>query len=240
MTLPKNFSRQGVVPLFLLILIGVVVVVGGGLVVRQQFLKEGKTGKTTYNEAKIKEQIENPQELPEIKEEPKGELSTGNYVYKPKPASGGTATLPAFSITPPSGWEKFSPGGVTQVQFKSPTADRVDQEDGLYAEAKPQISVSIQSAQGQSLDQILAQVRKTITPPFEEMDIVSDQKVTYAGNDAQLFEVELKAKGVAIRTIDYYFIADGFLVHTGGTALKEFWSTHNSVIKASLATFKLL
>ncbi|KKU92272.1 MAG: hypothetical protein UY21_C0003G0048 [Microgenomates group bacterium GW2011_GWA1_48_10] len=239
-TTDRNFSRRGAFPLFFLLAIGVAVAVGGVFVVREQFVKKGESGKATYNREKIWQQAENPKKLPEIKPEPEGELVSGPYTYKPVPGQGSVPTMPSFSIRAPSGWEKFSPGGITQVQFKSPETDRVDQEDGLYAQAKAQVSVSIQNAGNETLEEILARTKKTVTAPFEKMRVVGESEVTYADHPATRLDVELEGKGVIMRTVDYYFIVDGFLVHTTGTALNDFWTRRGPVINSSLSTFKLL
>ncbi len=229
----RNFFRRGAFPLILLLFVGVVVAVGGVYIVREQFLKEGKSGKTAYNESKIKEQIENPQKMPEITKEPKGELAAGPFVYE-------EGVVPSFSIIPPAGWEKFSPGGSTLAQFKSPEEDRVDQEDDLYVKSSPQITVAAQNMPGRTLEEIIPSVRKAIPAKYDKVSVVAERKTTYAGQDAYYFEVDLSSKGVTVHSVDYYFFSNGHLVHTGGTALKEFWGEREPAISGSLATFKLL
>lgn len=237
MQLPKDksFARRGALPLFLLLIIGVVVVVGGTYVVREQFLKEGKSGKTAYDQSKIKKQIENPQKLPELKEEAEGKLATGKYVYKPT-----AAAEPSFSINPPAGWENLGGGTGYKVQFKSTEVDREDQEDGLYAEARPQISIAVFSAQGKNLEEWVAYAKKTVPAPFENMRILSERKTRYAGQEAAYFETKLTAKGASIQTADYFLVKDGFVVHVGATALEEAWGKREPAISGSLATFRLL
>lgn len=226
-------SRAGVIPLFVLLLIGVVVAVGGVFVVREQFLKEGKSGKTTYDEVRIKEQVKNPQKLPEVAEEPKGELAAGPYTST-------TSQMPSFSIIPPAGWGKFSPGGSTLVQFKSSEEDRVDQEDDLFVKSSPQITVAAQSMPGRTLEEIIPSVRKAVPAKYDKVSVVAERKTTYAGRDAYYFEVDLSSKGVTVRSVDYYLFSNDYLVHVGGTALKEFWSKREPEIAGSLATFRLL
>lgn len=226
-------SRAGIIPLFVLLFIGVVVTVGGVFVVREQFLKEGKSGKTAYDESRIKEQIKNPQKLTEVKEEPKGELAAGPYTST-------TAQMPSFSITPPDGWGKFSPGGSTLVQFKSPEEDRVDQEDDLFVKSSPQITVAVQNMPGRTLEEIIPSVRKAVPAKYDKVSVVAERKTTYAGQDAYYFEVDLSSKGVTLHSVDYYLFSSDYLVHVGGTALKEFWSKREPEIAGSLATFRLL
>ncbi|OGG07441.1 hypothetical protein A2872_02460 [Candidatus Gottesmanbacteria bacterium RIFCSPHIGHO2_01_FULL_42_12] len=242
MRLPKDkqFSRRGAFPLLLLLLVGVVVLVSGAYLVREQFLKEGKSGKTAYDQNKIQEQIDNPQKLPEVKEEPKGEMAVGPYVYNGSAAGATSVATPSFSIVPPVGWEKFSPGGSILVQFKSTEEDRVDQEDGLFVKSNAQISVGVQSMPGKSLEEILPLIKNTVPTKYDKVTVITERKTKYAGQDAYYFEVELASKGVSLYSADYYIYTNGYVVHTAGTALKEFWSKRGPAISGSLATFRLL
>lgn len=242
MDLPKdkNFTRQGALPLLLLLLVGVVVVISGAFIVREQFIKQGKSGKSAYDEAKIKEQIKNPQPLSEVKEELKGELAAGPFVYKVATVSSTTTTVPSFSLVPPVGWEKFSPGGSVVVQFKSSEEDRVDQEDGLYVKSNPQISVGAQSLPGKSLEEMLPAIRNSAPAKYDKVIFVTERKTKYAGQDAYYFEVDMSSKGVTLHSVDYYFFSGNYLIHTTGTALKDFWGKREPVISGSLATFRLL
>lgn len=230
-------DQRGILPLFLLIAIGVVVVAGGVYVVREQFVKTGQSGKSTYDTQKIKEQVKNPGSFPSLSPEPKVEQTYGKPVtYTPEENS---SNEPSFTITPPAGWEKTSGGATgTKVQFRHPTQDKEEMEDGLYAKANAQISVVI-SQTNSTLDQIISVVKSSATKNYENAIFVTERKLTYAKQEAILLETKLFKKGVAIHSIDYYFIKDGFLVHTVGTSLDSTWNQRYSAIQSSLDSFKL-
>lgn len=240
--MPNIFKDQrGILPLFLLIAIGVVVIVGGSYIVREQFVKTGKSGKSTYDTQSIKEQVKNPKPLASLSPEPEVEKTYGQPVtYKPTDSASDVGSRePSFTITPPSGWERVSGGAAgTKVQFRHPDEDKEEMEDGLYAKAHAQISVAINQTNS-TLDQILGLAKSSAQNNFEDAIFVADKKVTYAGQAARHLETKLFKKGAAIHSIDYYFIKNGFLVHIVGTSLDSTWNERYSAIQSSLDSFKL-
>ncbi len=52
--------QLGFIPLIILIAIGVVVVAGGTYIVRNQFVKIGKSGKAALDTEKIQKQLQSP------------------------------------------------------------------------------------------------------------------------------------------------------------------------------------
>lgn len=239
-------NQRGVFPLFLLIAIGVAVLAGGTYIIREQFVKTGQSGKSALDNKKIQEQIKNPQTLPSLTPEPKAEQTFGQPVtYKPstKPVSDGSDTVikePSFSISPPSGWEKVAPSVAgTKVQFKHPEEDKEEMEDGLFVKSRAQITVFMDKANS-TLDQLVSSVKSASQGSYEKVNIISEQKITFAGQEAYLFETELFKKGASIHSTDYYFIKDGFVVRVGGTSLGSSWNKRSSEIKSSINSFKLL
>lgn len=240
-------GEVGVFPLFFLIVIGIVVVAGGTYIVREQFVKTGERGKTVYDTEKIREQIENPQPLPSLKPEPSGQRTYGETVKYRAPdkevtdGSDNFAKEPSFTITPPAGWDKVAPSlEGTKVQFRYPEKDREEMDDGLYVEAYPQIMVFMDKVTSGTLEQLMAAVKSASQKSYEKVKILTEKKTTFAGQEAYVFETELFQKGAIIRSIDYYFLKDGYLVRTGGTALDSGWGARESEIRRSLNSLKLV
>src|SRR3972149_6533402 len=106
--MPKDHSRQGFIPIIVLLLAGIIVATGGILVVREQFIKKDAGKKAALDEKKIKDQLNNPSDLgttPEVSkpsETPAGAV----FTYTPREST----EEPKFTIYPPSGWKKGDTG----------------------------------------------------------------------------------------------------------------------------------
>lgn len=245
--MPVFFKNQkGVFPLFLLIAIGVAVLVGGSYIVREQFLKTGKSGKTAFDNKKTQEQINNPKTLPSLSPEPSGEKTYGQSVtYRPssKPKSNQSGEVikePSFSINPPSGWEKVNPSleGM-KIQFRHPEEDKEKMEDGLFVKSHAQVSVYMEKAT-YTLNQLTSSLKAETQKNYDTVNIISQQKTTFAGQEAYIAETELTKKGATLHTLDYYFIKDGFTIHIAGTTLGSVWGKRSLEIKSAINSFKLL
>ena len=112
-------------------------------------------------------------------------------------------------------------------------------EDGLFVKSHAQITVFMDKA-GSPLDQLMSSVKSASQKSYEKVNIISEKEITFAGQEAYYFETELFKKGASLRSADYYFIKDGYVVRVGGTSLGSAWNQRSSDIKNSLSSFKLL
>lgn len=240
--MPKSSKSPGIIPIFVLVAIGVAVLVGGTYVIRSQFVKTGQSGKSVIDEKAVERQIQNPQDLPSLTPTPKGETANNRpVVYTPVYEKSDPRREPSFSMTPPSGWEKVTqPGEGLKIQFRHPEEDRTDMEDGLYVKSNAQIAVFMDTQSNATLDQLVSAAKSASQKSYEKVTFLSEQKTTLAGQDAYYFETELFEKGVSLRSIDYYILANGYPIRIGGTALSSAWTKRSNDIKSSLNSFKLL
>lgn len=246
--MPILKDQRGVFPLFVLVAIGIAVLVGGGYIIREQFVKTGQSGKSALDDKKIQEQIKNPQTLPSLTPKASAEKTYGQTVtYKPsaKPVSDGSDAVikePSFSINPPSGWSRSGVSdSAIKVKFESPEADEDKGENDLLATSNAKIQVSMIRGNGQgNLESLVNLVLKTTESDFESITVNSKTKTTFAGQDAYRMEVTGFRKGVAFNSISYAFIKDNYGILAYGGALKSAWDKRAPDINNSLNSFKLL
>lgn len=237
--MPK-FNQKGIIPLFVLIAIGVAVLAGGTYIVRNEFIKTGKSGKAALDEEKIQKQKENPQPLPSLSPTPKGELSYGTFTYNPPPTEEGTPSKePGFSITAPPGWEKLPPEGeIERAVFRSPEIDKEEMEDNLVAKGQPMITVYVAEVDG-DLDEFTNQVIANSQGMYSKYQVTSKLKVRFAGQEAVKLESKFSEKSrIPMYALGYLMVKDGYWIQVVGNSLESAWDKRVGEIDSSLRSFK--
>lgn len=231
--------QAGIIPLFVLIAIGVAVLAGGTYIVRNEFIKPGKSGKAALDEKKIQKQKENPQPLPSLSPTPKGELSRGPFTYNPPPIKEGNPSKePGFSITAPPGWEKLPPEGeLERAVFRSPETDKEQMEDNLTAKAQPMITVLMAEVEG-DLDEFVDQVIANSQSRYAKYQVTSKLKVRFAGQEAVKLENKFNEKSsIPMYALAYLTVKDGHWVQVVGNSLESAWGKRVGEIDSSLKSF---
>jgi len=230
----------GFIPLIILIAVGIIIAgAGGAYIVRNQFVKTGKSGKAALDEKKIQQQIENPTSLPTLTPTPTSELAPQSYTYQPPVNQGQTANEPGFTIKPPAGWNQVSSqptsGGFL---FEGPTKDKTEGEDGLVVSASPTITIQISKVPSAgNLDNLGQYLKEKAEADYEKVTFISETATTFANQEARFFESILFKQGVGIHSIDYALIKNGYALIVTGAALDSAWDKHEAIIKTSLNTF---
>ncbi|MBI2021539.1 hypothetical protein HYS93_01500 [Candidatus Daviesbacteria bacterium] len=236
--MPILKKQQGIIPLFVLIAIGIALLVGGTYIIRNEFIKTGKSGKSAIDEKKVKQQIANPLALPSLSPSPKIELAQSRYTYEPQKL-GQDVKAPKFTINPPSAWNKRSATqGNEVVTFEAPEEDKEEAEDNLVVRLKPVVSVYLaKSPQSGTLDDLMKVAKSSSEKTFEKVEYLADTKTKFAGLDSVFIEAKALKQGVTIHTNDYYLVKDSYWVHVAGSSLDSTWSKWSGVIKASMNSF---
>lgn len=247
----KAFGEAGVFPLFLLIAIGIAVLAGGSYIIREQFVKTGKSGQSELDKQKVREQVQNPKPLPSLSPTPKAETQYGTFKYKPSPApnnspgtqqSGTQDTEPAFSINPPSGWSNSGQtDSVIKVVFLAPEKDEVVAGEDLKAINKAKIAVNMVKGNGSgTLESFVEYFINSSKADWESLEVNSKSKTTFAGQAAYKLEMDVFKKGVNFRTLSYAFIKGkyGFVVYGG--ALESAWNKRAQELQTSINSFKFI
>ncbi len=235
-----NINQKGIIPLFILIAIGVAVLAGGTYIVRNEFIKTGKSGKAALDEEKIQKQKENPRPLPSLSPTPKGELSSGPFTYNPPPTKEGTPSKePAFSITAPPGWEKLPvEDEIERAVFRSPETDKEEMEDNLVAKVQPMITVYVAEVDG-NLDELANEVIANSQSKYTKYQVTSKLKTRFAGQEAVKLESKFNEKSkIPMYAKAYLMVKDGHWVQIVGNGLESAWSKRVGEIDSSLNSFK--
>jgi len=230
----------GFIPLIILVAVGIIIAGAGGVyIVRNQFVKTGKSGKAALDEKKIQQQIENPTPLPTLTPTPTPQLAPESFTYQPPVTQGQTTAEPNFTIKPPAGWNKVSSQSTSGgVIFEAPTKDKAEGEDGLVVSANPIINIQISKASSAgNLDNLGQYLKGKAEADYEKVTFLSETTTTFAGQEARFFESILFKQGVGIHSIDYALIKNGYALIVTGAALNSAWDKHESAIKASLNSF---
>ena len=249
--MPILRAQRGVIPLFVLVAIGIAVLVGGGYIIREQFIKTGQSGKSALDEKKIQEQIKNPQTLPSLSPTPKTEVQNGAFKYEPSSSgsepdeaqsTSSPDSEPSFSIYPPSGWDKSGQSDpVVKVVFLSPEEDKEVTGDELEAKNKAKVQVNMVKGNGSGdLESFVNYFISSSKSGWESFEVNSKAKTTFAGQPAYKIETDAFRKGVTFRTLSYVFVKGRFGFAVYGGALKSAWDKRASDINNSLNSFKLL
>ncbi len=240
MSILKN--QRGILPLFLLIAIGVAVLAGGTYLIRNEFVKTGKSGKAEVDKVKVREQINNPKPLPSLSPTPKSELQYGSFKYQPSASPDKASDIePSFSINAPSGWTKSSQSdNVMKVKFEAPDEDQEVAGEDLQATNKAKVQMNMVKGSGSGdLESFVDYFISSSKSGWESLQVNSKSKTTFAGLPAYRVEVDVFKKGVTFRTLSYVFIKGKFGFAVYGGALKSAWDKREPEIHSSLNSFKL-
>ncbi len=236
--MPKDHSRQGFIPIIILLLAGIVVATGGVLIVRDQFIKKEAGKKAALDEKRIKDQISNPSDLGtepkanKISNTPAGAI----FTYIPKEST----SEPSFTINPPSGWKrgdesKFSSD--VRVYFET-DMDREDLTPPLYYSFPPQITVLFIKSEGvKSLDQAVSARLDALKNQGDSL--LSSRSAKINNQDAWIMEFTWKEKSgnVLLHQLEYIFLPkEGFMVMVDGVALDSAWASRRTQIQSSFNT----
>lgn len=249
--MPNLKDQKGVFPLFLLIAIGVAVLAGGTYIIREQFVKTGKSGESELDKKKIREQIKNPEPQPSLSPSPVTQMQYGAFKYEPSSSQSNQNgdqpnstqdSEPSFSIYPPSGWSKSSQSdSVTKVIFLAPEEDKEVTGDELEAKNKAKVQVNMVKGNGSGdLESFANYFISSSKTGWESLEVNSKSKTTFAGQPAYKIETDAFRKGVTFRTLSYVSIKGKFGFAVYGGALKSAWDKRASDINNSLNSFKLL
>ncbi len=236
--MPNSQKQAGFIPLIALVVAGIAILSGGTYLVRNEFIKVGKSGKIGLNTEKIQQQIKNPQALPSLSPTPKGEVTQGLFTYKPPESS--ASAEPSFTIMPPAGWEKLAP--ITKHEraaFRSPDVDKEDQEDNLVARAERMISIYIYPSNGDGLNVFAEEILANSQNTYEKSQLISNLPTTFAGLEARKLEVKFSPKNhIMMHAISYLMIKDGFWVQVAGNSMESAWGKRAGEIESSMKSFR--
>lgn len=229
----SNFKR-GILPLFVLIAIGVVIAAGGAYIVRNEFVKTGKSGKAALDEAKIAEQAKNPQKLPDASKNPDTELAKQSETFslsKKNPEI-------KFTINPPAGWFKTSSDNpVTVVAYNSPNEDQEAAEPPLIAYYRPHLEVQVQENPVKTLEEAASIFHKNNKSSYENYTVTQENKTTVNNIPAYYVDLTAAGKGIRIHGVCYLMVKEGFVINVCGNSLASAWDKNRGVITASINTF---
>lgn len=249
--MPILKDQRGLFPLFLLIAIGIAVLAGGTYIIRNEFVKTGKSGKAEIDKEKVRNQVNNPQSLPSLSPTPKTQTQYGTFKYKPSPAPNNSPgiqqsvtqdTEPAFSINPPSGWNKSSQSdSVVKVVFLAPEEDEQVAGEDLRAVNKAKVTVNMVKGNGSgTLESFVDYFISSSKADWESLKVNSKTKTTFAGQSAYKLEIDLFRKGVTFRTISYVLIKGKYGIVVYGGALESAWDKRVGEIQTSINSFKFI
>lgn len=261
--MPK-LNQTGVIPLVALIIAGVIAVVGGSYIIRNDLLN---TNKITNKVGKETEKTNSTKSSTSQKSTPIPKLAGKPFTYNPpQNTSSNTQTSkePAFTITPPAGWvvDTSDDSGYAKfirAGFAAPEEDKIEIDPvtkafmRLPASVKVLIAPADHSLQLQELIDVANEdVRKTGSTR------ISSKEITIGGIRGYSQELKTPFKNVILtknvtgtdkeekgslkesawrHQIDYIFAIDNFSVYIIGSALEEAWSKRADEIKASLDSF---
>lgn len=233
-------SKPGIIPLFILIAFGIVFLAGGAYVVRNEFLKISPGKKATIDEAKVKQQINKPKELPTpiLKASPSFSKTPITYKSSEDPKA---SSKPAFTITAPPNWGKTSHEGTDAVVvFEAPDKDTEDSRDQLNYFLYPNIQVSITPVLSSAyFDGIIQNHLTTYFEGNAGVQIITQGKTVLNGQEAYYIEANFTTnKGGHNRVAEYVLTKNDYKIVVAGVALDSKWTQRAEEIKASLGTFK--
>lgn len=238
--MPNLKNRPGIIPLFLLIAFGIVFLAGGFYIVRNEFLKTSPGKKAVIDEAKVKDQFNNPQQLssPTLKASPAFQKTPITYNSSEDPKA---SSKPAFTITAPSNWGKTSYGGPGEtVVFEAPSRDIEESKDQLNYFLYPNIQINITPVLSSAyFDGIIQTHLATYFEGNASTQIITKEKTTLNGQEAYYIEANVTTdKGGHNRMAEYILSKNDYKIVVAGIALESKWSQRVGEIKASLGTFK--
>lgn len=235
---------QGIIPLFILILVGVVVVAAGGAyIVRNQFVKppDSENEKASLDIPAIEEQVESPQELPELDTEPDGIPAPLVYNYAPETGDDETTSSveePAFTINPPAGWLQSSSYPFTVV-FQSPEKDSEEVEEPLIFNQPASVQVEMHYAENASSYQFQAVVADYLANRYAGANFLTNTEITHNGQQAQKLEMILRSSdvGVDMHIYEIFFVKNDHLVNVRGVVIDSSWDKRAGAVRSSVDSF---
>lgn len=247
--MPTSINQKGVIPFFVLALIGIAVLAGGTYLIRSDFIKTGKSGKAEVDQEKVKKQIDNPQPLPSLSPSPEAQTQYGAFKYTPSSSPSSSAgtqpndtqdTEPSFTIYPPSGWSKSNQSDpVIKVVFLAPEEDEVAAGEDLKAINKAKVTVIMAKGNGSgTLESFVDYFINSTKASWESTQVNSKSKTTFVGLPAYKLEMDVFKKGVSFRTLSYVFIKGKYGIVVYGGALESAWNKRASEIQNSINSFK--
>lgn len=251
-------NQKGVFPLFLLIAIGVAVLAGGSYIIREQFVKTGKSGEAEIDKEKVRNQINSPKPLPSLSPSPSAQTQYGAFKYTPTTSkndqgssqtnqtvnqpTAASDTEPAFSIYPPSGWSKSSQSdSVIKVVFTAAEEDEEVAGEDLKATNKAKIAVNMVKGNGSgTLESFVDYFINSSKSGWESLEVNSKNKTTFAGQSAYKLEMDVFKKGVNFKTLSYVFLKGKYGIVVYGGSLESAWNKRAGEIQTSLNSFKFI
>lgn len=248
--MPK-YNQKGVIPLVALIITGVIAVVGGSYIIRNDLLNTNGQKSTP---------------APKLTPIQSG-LADKPFTYNPpQNTSSNTQTSkePAFTITPPAGWVVDTSDDSGYVKFiragfVAPEQDKIEIDPVTKAFMRLPASVKVlivpadHNLQLQELIDVANEdVRKT------GITRISSKEITIGGIRGYSQELKIPFKNVILtknvtgtnkeekgslkesafrHQIDYIFAIDNFSVYIIGSALEQAWGNRAGEIKASMNSF---
>ncbi len=262
---PRFASEAGVFPILFLVVIGATLVGGGAYAVKNKLVAI-KNGQIVFNVNKPKDIYSDKIPVPKntFNNSPapkKAELSQNSAEYKPETGE------PKFSITPPAGWVKEKGEGKVKLFFEASQEDK--KEFGLStSRSTANIQVTSEKSSAKSLDEVMAKYKKGAALAPVKIEVLKEQKTTFAGQNAIQFEIivsladvsdaqieaELKKAGNQasvkdvqdmlksgkVRGLSYIMLKDGYEIGIGGAALGAAWDKRGPQIESSINSFKFL
>ena len=139
--------------------------------------------------------------------------------------------LEGFNIRPPSGWETMegTPGAL--VVFVGP-----ELETTVGKVFVPNIVVGSAGSQDFELMDIVESARTSIPPGIE---LIGETSVKLHGRPAYIFESTLSQQGLTIMNLQLIMVREGQPYFVTATAPEQHWENLQSVLEASLHSFKL-
>ncbi|GEM_PF-5173102 len=241
--MPYQKFKRGIIPLFILIAVGIVfAAAGGAYIVRKEFVKTGKSGKTALDVEKVKQQIANPTPLPSPSPNSPKEYATGPFTYTPASPSPGskTSSVPAFTISPPSGWLKGQTSVAIVVSFDAPEEDEENGEEGLKVTSRATVSVQLQDLkENVSTETLVSALKERAQGEYEKVEFLSETKITLSGQKAYILESKFFRKGFWTHSFDYIMVKDTYAVVISGVSSDSASSKWSGAMKGSIETFAL-
>ncbi len=245
--MPKNFFRQGFIPIIVLILAGIVIATGGLFVVREQFIKKAtSTAKASLDAKKIEKQIKSGEKFSSTDKKENPSTPANSFTYQPSTTASGSVSLaavePSFSINPPAGWKQENAGGNIKVIFTSPDKDKEALQPPLTYYNNAQIAVVfIKNDEAESLS-LLAEIRRDKARKDGDV-IVSEVPVKVNGQDAIAFESKWRdpKSGVWFHQLTYMLIPNkGYALLAQGSAIDSSWGKRVAEIENSLKSITII
>ncbi|RJQ27252.1 hypothetical protein C4577_01730 [Candidatus Parcubacteria bacterium] len=225
-------NQKGVIPIFALIVIGIVALTGGTYAVKNEIIKVDK-GEVSLDFSKTSNQKQTPSSSPIGEPAAKPQQDQNSFTDKPdeKRMEEGIYDAPVFYIKPPAGWIKQEKEN--KITLTAPDKDK-EKVGNKTANVSPRIEIYISNQNVTTMDDFV----KATKSLSGDVEYLSDKRLLFNGHEAHFLEIRNIKEGITMHSVSYLLVKDGFEFHVKGGTFDSAWDKRKDAILGSMSSFK--